>query len=286
MGESLTAGGRVDSERRRTWNRAAGCRYPAFMTTIPSVMCVHAHPDDEALFTGGILARSADAGARTTVVTCTWREGDERVEELRRSLTALAAGEPRLMGYTDNAFDDGVRFCEAPFDETVDKLVGHIRDFRPDVVVTYDAFGSYGHPDHIHAHRVTLAAFEASAYPQLYPGAGDPWQPSHLCQVTFPRSAVETSWSSLFGDAVPEPGPGVPGLPDEKVNLEIDVSRWYDAKWSALTSHVSELARGGGVSQFADMEEPARRAVLGTEWFVHRSVHGVGEFGSDPFLRL
>lgn len=254
------------------------------MTAIPSVMCVHAHPDDEALFTGGILARSAQAGGRTSVVTCTWREGEVRVEELRRSLSVLGAGEPRLLGYTDNAFDGGVLFGTSPFDEAVGKVVAHIREFRPDVVVTYDAFGTYGHPDHIHAHRVTLAAFEASPFAQLFPEAGDPWQPSHLCQATIPRSAIEATWDILFGNSAPPPGPGIPGIPDEEVDLVIDVGQWYDKKWSAFAQHESEIARGGGATRIAKMSEEDRRGTLGTEWFLHRDHRGSSRLGEDPFL--
>lgn len=254
------------------------------MATIPSVLCVHAHPDDEALFTGGILARSASAGARTSVVTCTWKDGDARVDELRSSLSILGAGEPRLLGYTDNAFAEGVPFCSAPFDEAVGKVVEHIREFKPDIVVTYDAYGSYGHPDHIHAHRVTLAAFDAAGYPQLFPGTGVPWQPSHLCLATFPRTAIEANWASLFGGHAPPPGPGVPGLPDDSVDLAVDVSRWYDAKWAAFSAHESEIARGGGATQFAAMTESSRRALFSTEWFVHRDASGQRLSGIDPFV--
>lgn len=260
-----------------------GWGYSWDVPSVPSVLCVHAHPDDEALFTGGILARSAAAGARTAVVTCTWRDGEERVEELRRSLEILGAGEPRLLGYTDNALSGGVLFCAAPFDEAVGKLVAHIRSFRPDIVVTYDGFGSYGHPDHVHAHRVTLAAFEASGYEQLFPEAGEPWRPAHLCFATFPRTAIESKWQTLFGTAAPAPGPGVPGIADSDVDLAIDVSAWFDTKWSAFSQHRSEIERGGGASQFANMDVATRREALGTEWFVHRAPVGVDPT-RDPFL--
>lgn len=270
-------------KRRFSSRTAVGGHYPATMASIPSVLCVHAHPDDEALFTGGILARSAAAGARTAVVTCTWSEGTVRVDELRRSLSILGAGEPRLLGYTDDAFADGVAFCAAPFDEAVGALVGHIRDFRPDIVVTYDGFGSYGHPDHVHAHRVTLAAVEASGYAQLYPDAGVPWQPEHLLFATFPRSAIEDSWNTLFGGPAPAPGPGVPGMDDADVDLAIDIRPWFDTKWEAFSQHESEIARGGSASQFAGLSEKDRRDLMGTEWFVHRR-RSSGDAAPDPFL--
>jgi N-acetyl-1-D-myo-inositol-2-amino-2-deoxy-alpha-D-glucopyranoside deacetylase len=123
---------------------------------LPSVLAVHAHPDDEALFCGGVLARHAAAGSRTTVVTATWAEGTHRAVELARALDALGAGAPRLLGYADARVPESApgrpRFLDAPVDEAVEAVVGHIRAVRPQVVITTDAYGGMtGHPDHVHA---------------------------------------------------------------------------------------------------------------------------------------
>jgi N-acetyl-1-D-myo-inositol-2-amino-2-deoxy-alpha-D-glucopyranoside deacetylase len=237
------------------------------MSPRPGLLCVHAHPDDEALFTGGILARYHDEGARTAVVTCTWREGTRRVAELRRSLGILGAGAPRLLGFGDAGMDQPERFVDAPFDVAVGRLVAHLREFRPEAVVTYDAFGTYGHPDHVHAHRVTLAAVEAAGYPQLYPEAGPPWRPAVLYQATFPRSAIGSAARAL-GAAEPQPGPGVPGVPDERIAVAVDVRDWLERKWSALLAHESEIERGAGAARFIALPERVREAMLGTEWFL------------------
>ncbi|MEV5708564.1 PIG-L family deacetylase [Actinoallomurus sp. NPDC052274] len=237
------------------------------------VLCVHAHPDDEALWTGGMLARSAEAGVRTGVVTCTWTEGTRRVEELRHSLSILGTGDLRLLGYADagGADSGGEAFVGAPLDEVVGRLVGHIRDFRPDVVVTYDAYGGYGHPDHVRAHRVTLAAVEAAAYEQLYPDAGAPWSVRTLDLVTIPRSVVLAEWERVFGSP-PDPGQVLPGTPDERVTTTLDVRRWADRKWQAFQAHESEAERGAGPAMFAGLPAAERERLLGTEWYIRREL--------------
>jgi N-acetyl-1-D-myo-inositol-2-amino-2-deoxy-alpha-D-glucopyranoside deacetylase len=161
----------------------------------PSLLAVFAHPDDESLSAGGVLARHAAAGARTAVVTATWAAGTHREPELAEALRILCAGRPRLLGYADahvpQSAPDRARFCNAPLDEAIRELVAHIREFRPDVMVTHDAYGGLpGHPDHVHTHRVTMLAAQAAGLGQLYPDAGAPWQPRALYLATHPDSAV------------------------------------------------------------------------------------------------
>lgn len=247
--------------------------------TEPSLLCVHAHPDDEALWTGGTLARFADAGARTGVVTCTWTEGTRRVAELARSLEILGAGEPRLLGYADGnaglSAPGAARFVDAPLDEAVGRLVGHIRDFRPDVVITYDGYGGYGHPDHVHTHRVTLAAVEAAGYDQLYPAAGPPWRAGALYLVTLPRSIVRSAWQDVFG-AAPGGDQTLPGIPDDEVTATVDVRPWVERKWAAVRAHESEIERGATMGLLAAVPEATRDRLLATEWYT----------GGDPKLSL
>ncbi len=194
------------------------------------------------------------------------------MDELRAALEILGAGEPRLLGYDDSGTGGDRWLCAAPFDEAVEKIVAHIREFRPVGVVTYDAFGTYGHPDHIRAHRLTLAAVAASGFGQLYPSAGDPWHPSHLYMATLRRSSIARRWSTLFSSEPPTPGPGVPGVPDELVNLTVDVRPWLSTKWSALQAHRTEAERGSGAAHFARLTDGQRAELLGEESFIYQDL--------------
>lgn len=237
----------------------------------PSLLCVHAHPDDEALWSGGVLARCAGLGGRTAVVTCTWAAGTMRAAELEESLGLLGAGTPVLLGYGDRAYSDSApdkpAFCDAPFDELVAALVAHIRTFRPDTVLTYDPLGIYGHPDHVQAHRLTLAAVGAAAYPQLYPGTGKPWRTKMVYLATMPSSIAAVLWPPVMEQSTGPGGP-IPGIPDEAVDTTIDVEPWLDVKWQALCAHRSEMARGGAMTMLAGLPEETRRQVLRSEWFL------------------
>jgi N-acetyl-1-D-myo-inositol-2-amino-2-deoxy-alpha-D-glucopyranoside deacetylase len=190
---------------------------------------------------------------------------------LTRSLQILGAGSPRLLGYGDRAFADSSgdkpAFCDAPFDELVEAVVTHIRAFRPDTVLTYDPLGVYGHPDHIQTHRVAVAAIGAAAYPQLYPEAGPPWRTKLLYQATMPFSAARLLWPAVMKQAN-QPVGLLPGVPDDQVDVLVDVSGWADTKWNALCAHRSEMARGGAMTMLAALPEQTRCEVLRTEWFM------------------
>jgi N-acetyl-1-D-myo-inositol-2-amino-2-deoxy-alpha-D-glucopyranoside deacetylase len=275
------------------------------------LMCVHAHPDDESISTGGVLLRAAAEGIRTAVVTCTGGERGEvvgpgmdpeevkprlrevREGELREALELLGAGEPRWLGYVDSDMvgrpgnADPASFWQADFDEAVRRLVTHMREFRPDVVVTYDAFGIYGHPDHVQAHRVTLVAAEACAVKSLYPEAGPPWQVSKVYLATIPvsgmllinRSLAAAGQPSPFGDA--ERAEDLPfGTGDEHVTAHVDVSPWLARKLAALRAHRSQV---GDESFFLNFPEE----VFAAEFFIrHRTSVPAPDREDDLFAGL
>src|ERR1700730_15600684 len=158
-------------------------------------MAVHAHPDDECIATGGILARYSADGVRTVLVTCTDGAVGEisdaalatpdnraavRAEELDESVRILGIRRLAKLGYRDSGMqgtadnEHPASFHMADFDEAVGKVVRIMREERPDVVVTYDENGGYGHPDHIRAHQVAVAAFKAAGDPERFPDAGAP----------------------------------------------------------------------------------------------------------------
>jgi LmbE family N-acetylglucosaminyl deacetylase len=247
------------------------------------LVCVHAHPDDESLWTGGLVARWTDGGGRAAVVTCT--DGEEsaagpgpagtRLAELDRALDLLGAGPARLLGYKDSglpATGDPASFWRADLDEAVGRLVGHLRQLRPDVLVTYDAAGIYGHPDHVQAHRAALLAAEACGSAALYPEAGPSCPPPRVYLVTVPRSVIQLANRELAGlgllaglrlgaDADDL------GTPDERITTTIDVRPWLDRKWAAMRAHASQFGPG---SPLDDLPLPLRAALLGTEWYVRR----------------
>ena len=256
-----------------------------------TLMAVHAHPDDEAISTGGVLARYADEGLRTVLVTCTGGEVGEiadpslatpenlaevRKRELRTAVEILTVGQLYLLGYRDSGMvgtadnDHPASFHRASLEEATGKLVALIRRERPQVLVTYDDNGFYGHPDHIKANRITVAAFEAAADPARYPEAGPPWQPLKLYYVAIPRSALET-----FGRLMREAGIEPPsdlleeqdppfGTPDELVTTYVDVSQQVERKHRALLAHATQM---GPEVFFAKLPASLFNVVFGIETF-------------------
>ena len=162
------------------------------MSTPLTLMAVHAHPDDESSSTGGVLARYADEGVRTVVVTCTNGElgdapggikpGDEghdeaevariRLGELERACETLGVAHLEMLGYHDSGMVDWEHkdrpdvFCNVAVDDAAERLSGLFERYQPDVVVTYDELGGYDHPDHVHASRVAMAAVARTGIPR------------------------------------------------------------------------------------------------------------------------
>jgi LmbE family N-acetylglucosaminyl deacetylase len=131
----------------------------------------------------------------------------------------------------------------APFDEVVGKLVAHLREIRPEVVVTYDGFGTTGHEDHIHAHRAALAAVETAAYEQLFPEAGEPHQVRRLAFDTVPQELARPIL------------PGV-GVAQRLITTTLDVSAWAERKWAAASAHESEPNRTDRIPAGRDVHVP------------------------------
>ncbi|MFJ9870057.1 PIG-L family deacetylase [Streptomyces sp. NPDC101165] len=238
---------------------------------VPSLLAVFAHPDDESLSAGGVLARHAATGARVGVVTATWAADTPRAAELADALRILGVGAPRMLGYADarvpQSAPGGARFCDAPLDEAVGRLVAHIRDFRPDIMVTHDAYGGLtGHPDHVHTHRVAMLAAQAAGLEQLHPDAGAPWQPRALYLATHPHSAVPA-----LRDVV-----GVHkalySVPDERVTATVDVGPWMEQKIAAVLAHRTEVERGAVPGLIAGLPQEARERLFSTEWYIRHTL--------------
>ena len=183
----------------------------------PTLMTVHAHPDDETIGTGGAMAKAVAEGHRVVLVTCTRGElgeivvpdmdtpdnhrrlGEIRAGELERAMGALGVTEWENLGYRDSGMMDteGNRdprcFWQADLDEAARRLTWLVRIHQPDVMTTYNAFGGYGHPDHIRTHDVGVRAFERAGDPAWYPeqleGTGlSVWAPAKLYEQAIPAS--------------------------------------------------------------------------------------------------
>ncbi len=233
----------------------------------PDLLAVFAHPDDETLSAGGLLARHAAGGARTAVVTATWAQDSVRAPELAEALRILGAGGPRLLGYADALVPESApgspRLVDAPLDEVVRALVIHIREFRPEIVATHDAYGGLtGHPDHLLTYRATVLAAEAAGLGQLYPDAGEPWRPRALYLATHPDSVVP-ALRDLVGARR-----AVHSVPDEQISERLDVTPWLEQKIAAVLAHRSEVERGAVPGLVAAASSEARAALLSTEWFI------------------
>jgi LmbE family N-acetylglucosaminyl deacetylase len=195
---------------------------------VPTLMAVHAHPDDETIGMGGTMAKAVAAGRRVVLVTGTRGEmgeivvsdmdtadnhrrlGEIRAGELERAMGILGITEWENLGYRDSDMmgrvgnQDPRSFWQADLDEAARRLVWMIRRYQPDVVTTYNEFGGYGHPDHIRVHDVTVRAFPRAGDPAWYPeqlapehgGTGPPpdegglasWSPAKLYEQAIPAS--------------------------------------------------------------------------------------------------
>ncbi|XES01142.1 PIG-L deacetylase family protein [Streptomyces sp. S1D4-11] len=215
-----------------------------------------------------MLARHAAAGARTAVVTATWAADTPRAAELAEALRILGAGTPRMLGYADarvpNSVPGGVRFCDAPLDEAVQRLVAHIREFRPDIMVTHDAYGGLpGHPDHVHTHRVTMLAAQAAGLGQLYPDTG---APGSRVPSTWPRIRTRPCLRDVIGARK-----AVYSVPDEQVTATVDVGPWMKQKIAAVLAHRSEVERGALPGVIASLPSDARERLFATEWYIRHA---------------
>ena len=248
------------------------------MPETPRLLFVHAHPDDECLGTGATIAHYTARGAQVRVVTCTLGEegevigeqwaglavdradqlGGYRIGELTAALHALGVGAPSYLGGAGRWRDSGMagtpqrsreRFIDADEHEAVGALVAIIRQLRPHVVVTYDPNGGYGHPDHIHAHTVTVAAVAAARSAADYPG--EPWTVPKLYWSVFAVSAFRAGRDALNrADLWPEwtvpPEEELSfGYPDEDIDAVVEAGPdACAAKRAALAAHATQVVVG------------------------------------------
>ena len=229
------------------------------------LLLVHAHPDDESIGTGATIARYAAEGAQVTLVTCTLGElgevippelahlagdgdrlGAHRITELAAACAALGVTDQRFLGGPGRWRDSGMMglpgndspdcFWRADVAVAAAELAGIIREVRPQVLVSYDENGFYGHPDHIQAHRVARAAIGLAAGQ----GRAGPWRVAKFYVTAMPRSVADA-----------EDLPPV-WVPDDQVTTEIDGTGYLAAKTAALRAHATQCVVDGNRFALAD----------------------------------
>ena len=251
-----------------------------------TLMTVHAHPDDETIGTGGTMAKAVRAGHRVVLVTCTRGEmgeivvtdmdtpenhrrlGEIRAGELEAAMGVLGVTEWENLGYRDSDMmgregnNDPRAFWQADLDEAARRLTWLIRRYKPDVVTTYNAFGGYGHPDHIRVHDTAIRAVPRAADPNWYPEqletGLEPWTPKKFYEQATPESirrkmnerlaelGTDTAWLPPK-DATPEQLAEYEErmkqmlTPDDQVTTWIDISDVLETKWEAIQKHVTQI---------------------------------------------
>ncbi|MGA5818996.1 N-acetyl-1-D-myo-inositol-2-amino-2-deoxy-alpha-D-glucopyranoside deacetylase [Kitasatospora sp. NPDC094028] len=280
-------------------------------TTGRRLLLVHAHPDDESIGNGATMARYAAEGAGVTLVTCTLGEGGEvippelahltadrddtlgayRIGELTEAMRALGVTDFRFLGGPGRYRDSGMMgvpendapgcFWQADVDEAADHLVAVVREVRPQVLVTYDPDGGYGHPDHIQAHRVAMRAYELAADPAHRPELGPAWRTAKVYWNRMPRTVLDaglaaTAAAARFpGVAEPADIPGV--VADEVVTTVLDGSAYAARKAAALTAHATQITVDG--DSFA-LSNHLGQPLFATEYY--QLVHGQAGPGDGP----
>lgn len=244
-----------------------------------TLVALHAHPDDEALTTGGTLARASAEGHRVVLVVATNGEFgeapddlapgetlvDRRHAETSRSAEALGVHRIVWLGYRDSGMTgwaqnaDPASFHQAPLEDAAARVAAILRDEAADVVVSYDWHGNYGHPDHVKAHQVAHRAAVLAGT-------------ARVLDATMNRDEM-VRWFEAEG-VTPDWDPRQPmddgnplGSSEDEITLRVDVSAYVAQKRASILSHASQVS---DTAQFREMTEEAFAIAFATEWFIER----------------
>ncbi|WBQ06967.1 N-acetyl-1-D-myo-inositol-2-amino-2-deoxy-alpha-D-glucopyranoside deacetylase [Kribbella sp. CA-293567] len=293
------------------------------MTELPDrrLLLVHAHPDDETINNGATMARYVAEGAQVTLVTCTLGEegevlvselehlasdrtdelGKHRIGELAAAMDELGVTDHRFLGGPGKYRDTGMvyneegnaavppqtrpdSFWDADLLAAANDLIPVIREIRPQVLVTYDEFGNYGHPDHIKAHRVATYAAALAAAPSYRPELGAAWE---IAKVYWPaiaesmmreslRRLRESGDTTTFEGMDPD-GPMPPMItPDAQIDCVISAEGYLDRKMNAMKAHATQITVDG---PFFALSNNNGLEIWGSE--AYRLVKGTAAPGPD-----
>ena len=288
------------------------------------LLLVHAHPDDETINNGATMAKYVARGTQVTLVTCTLGEegevlvpdlahlasdkddalGQHRITELANAMRELGVTDHRFLGGAGRFRDSGMvwgedgnaaagddvkdgTFWRADLTEAANLLVEVIREVRPQVLVTYDQFGNYGHPDHIQAHRVATYATALAAVRSYRHDLGEAWDVSKVYWTAMSESrmreglrALRDSGDTTSFEGMDPDGPVMPFmLPDDQLSACIDGEDFADAKLRAMRAHATQIAVDG---PFFALSNNLGNKIWGVEYY--RLAKGEqGPVGDDGF---
>jgi LmbE family N-acetylglucosaminyl deacetylase len=248
-----------------------------------TLVCFHAHPDDESIATGGTMASAAAAGHRVVLVLATRGEHGEvddgfldegetlaerRERETMASADVLGVAAVEFLGYTDSGMigtpenDLPGSFWSADVEEAAERLAAILRAEDAEVLTVYDSNGNYGHPDHIQVHRVGVRAAELAGTPRVY-------------EATVNRDEMRRGMAEMIeqGLVPPEDAPDFEefelGVSADVLTTRIDVSAWLDRKRASMRAHASQI---GEQSFFLSMPDEAFAGAFGVEWYIRTGV--------------
>mgnify|MGYP001582309697 CR=1 FL=1 len=254
------------------------------------LLACFAHPDDETFGCGGTLARCAAEGIQVHLACATRGEVGEisdpalatqetlaqvREAELRGACRALGIAGLYLLGYRDSGMagtpdnSHPQALCQANAGEVVGRLVAIIRMVRPEVVLTFDALGGYGHPDHIAIHRFATEAFHAAGDPLRYPESPGLHRPARLYYSAIPRGRLQAMARLAASQGMAPSFGAIPldkiGVPDEAITAEVSVAAYAEAKQQAMACHRTQM---GPAMPLNRLPPEALREFLGREFFI------------------
>ncbi len=245
-----------------------------------TLVLLHAHPDDEAIATGGTMARAAAEGHRVVLVCATRGElgevadgflaageslTDRRVTEVHAAAEILGAQRVAFLDYRDSGMEgeptatDPECFAMADLEEAAARLAQILTEEGAEVLTVYDERGNYGHPDHIQVHRVGIRAAELANTPRVYEATVNR---DHFLMLMAERSAELAEI-----DGAPDPEEMDLGVPAEQITTTVDVRRFVAQKRAAMAAHASQIPED---SFFLQLPEDAFVAAFGQEWFIRR----------------
>jgi N-acetyl-1-D-myo-inositol-2-amino-2-deoxy-alpha-D-glucopyranoside deacetylase len=269
---------------------------------------VHAHPDDESIGTGATMAKYVSEGRGVTLVTCTLGEegeilvpdlaslaadqedglGQHRINELAAAMKELGVTDHRFLGGPGRYRDSGMEwdptgharpmqtvrddtFWRADLTEAATLLAEIIREVRPQVLVTYDEFGNYGHPDHIQAHRVAMYGAQLAAVPSYRADLGDPWEVAKIYWSAMSLTQVRKETELLRERGIENPfehfdldSPPRFFVSDDQIAAAVDATDHADAKLNAMRAHETQISVDG---PFFALSNSVGSHVWGVEYF-------------------